>query len=284
MPSEDEQADGLYGHDYKPRTQWFSLPGDLSHAPKVYLGVEIEVDGGSEDIETSIINAGLADNRLWYCKADSSLDNGFEAVSHPATFEYWQAQNFKWCDELRADGWRSYDTTTCGMHVHISRDYFSALDIYKLLVLFRNNKGFITRVSRRREDRLRQWAEINTGEMTTLTKKSKDKDANGNRYEAINLRNEDTIEVRIFRGTLNVPSIKLNLAFVRLLSAYVKQASIKKLWAKHFIAWVKLEGHKYIAKRTQAEKNAGVIGLQARFVAWMSTLANGHESEQLEDC
>lgn len=64
-----------------------------------------------------------------YFKHDGSLDEGCELVTHPMSPEYMMSDAGKkmWrdiCEAALAEGMRSHDTSTCGLHVHVSRDFF----------------------------------------------------------------------------------------------------------------------------------------------------------------
>jgi hypothetical protein len=60
-----------------------------------------------------------------YLKGDGSLNDGFEIVTHPMTHD-WAMEKFPWemIEKLRRSGYRSWDTDTCGLHVHASRTSF----------------------------------------------------------------------------------------------------------------------------------------------------------------
>ena len=60
-----------------------------------------------------------------YIKSDGSLDDGMEIVSHPMSLNY--HQNFCWQEIMSkavALGYRSHQTSTCGLHIHVNRTAF----------------------------------------------------------------------------------------------------------------------------------------------------------------
>jgi hypothetical protein len=57
------------------------------------------------------------------------------------------------------------------------------------------------------------------------------------RYFAVNLRNENTIEIRMFKGTLKVSTILASIEFVDFLVRYCKIAGIRKMQE---LTWDKL--------------------------------------------
>lgn len=254
--TQHECSDGLHDYSYKPSPQFFKLSTQHARRGLMYLGVELEVDSEHErDRGDDIKAAGLFEHDLLYCKEDGSLDNGFEIVSHPASWEYWQT--FKWDDiaaSLKGNDYRSYDTQTCGMHIHVGRSALTALDIFKLLAFFRTNKTFIARLSRRRIPQLDRWSAIDESGKGDLAKKAKaGNNLGGARYTAINLENDATIEFRIFRGTLDAKAIKRNIALVTAFCRFVKATSLRQLWRDDFIAWLKTEGRASIGRPDSRE-------------------------------
>lgn len=218
----------IYRHDYKPFPRFKYLKND----DRVYFGLENEAEGDRT-------TADKIDKDFWYCKEDGSLQHGFEMVSHPATYNYLMSKKEeigKTLKFLADNGMKSYDTTTCGMHIHISKNHFTSLDIYKFLDFFYKNQDFIFKISQRKKiDELSEWASLEREVETVRDRVKKSKDKNNTiRYSAINLQNSKTIEFRIFKGTLKVESFYKNIQFVKSLSEWVKITSIKDLTEQNF--------------------------------------------------
>ncbi len=92
-----------------------------------YFGVELEIDGAGKDDDYAdeLLDIANADDEHIYIKSDSSLEDGMELVSHPMTLDY--HKNFCWEDVMSYAvrlGYRSHQTSTCGLHVHVNRDSF----------------------------------------------------------------------------------------------------------------------------------------------------------------
>lgn len=243
----------IYGHWHKPAPVFHALNGTSRYSAVgiPYFGVEIEVDRQARTNRVDdIMYAGLFPSTFYHCENDGSLDmggtdSGFEIVSNPATWPYWQACKLEWMDKLRERGWRSYDTTTCGMHVHVSRSFLTKLDQFKLLAFFRNNVALMRRLSRRKGGES-SYAKFDTSNTAALCYKVKSGPAH--RYEAINFENPKTIEFRLFRGTLNQTAFRRNLALVVAITHFVKWAGFRQLTPEHFRVWVKVEGRKILGK------------------------------------
>lgn len=222
----------IKSYNYKPCPVFF---GNSS----AYLGFELEVDKGNDCDET----AESIENEFCYFKEDGSLNEGFEIVSHPCSFEYLKNQKdvFKsMFATLRENSFLSYDTDTCGMHVHISKSVFTTWHLYRFLKFFKENRRFITRISQRKIENLNRWANIDDESFSEseIYNKAKEKNTNCSRYQAINLNNSKTVEIRIFRGTLNIDSFYKNLEFVQALFEYTQKTSTEKICIEDFKLYV----------------------------------------------
>ena len=179
-----------------------------------YFGVELEIDGAGEDDTSAGQIMGIANgNGLenLYCKHDGSLDDGFEMVTHPMTLEY-HMKEMPWARILQEAiylGYTSHQATTCGLHVHVNRNAFGDTEeaqdavIARILYFFEKNWEELLQFSRRTPRQLERWAtrygyKDQPKELLDHAKKG----YHGGRYTSVNLTNTDTIEFRIFRGTL----------------------------------------------------------------------------------
>lgn len=172
----------------------------------LYYGVELEVEVSSSRDRAGAAGC-VADDLDGFAilKEDGSLDNGFEIVTCPATLE---EQRKGWAPFFAQKyPIKSWDTTTCGMHVHVSRTALSALQVGKLLVFVNNpeNKKFVEKMAGRAES---SWSKFHSKKLTDGVRHGPE------RYEAINTMNARTIEFRIFRGTINKARFFSNLEFV----------------------------------------------------------------------
>lgn len=177
----------------------------------VWAGIELEVECSKADPteEAGKVYDLMGDFIL--IKEDGSLNHGFEIVTRPASLE---VHKQKWSSffDKRPSCLVSWNTSTCGMHVHLTRydnDHkrvMSEMTVAKV-VMFVNaprNLPLVTAIAGRNSAR---WSRIYDKE--TLPKALRVND----RYEAVNLTNTQTIEFRIFRGTLNQAGFFKNLEF-----------------------------------------------------------------------
>jgi hypothetical protein len=202
-----------------------------------YFGVEVEVE--NPDACNSMLSdaAGDVSNEHFYCKSDGSLDNGFEVVSHPATLAAWRKRDLSRFADLASEGYRSYNTETAGMHIHVSRDSLTKTDQFKLLQFFKQNQEFVRKMARRRGRGMDQWAAIEdrgTREFVDKVKGGRCRE----RYLALNFQNAATIECRIFRGTLCPKAIQRNIEAFNAVLQFAKQTSLTRLTYTDLRIWL----------------------------------------------
>jgi hypothetical protein len=242
-PDYDEESDGdegAYSYDYHPSPLFYGVDksGALAvHEPgkALHFGIELEMEcngnGDGYNVRRAV-EAIKASGLPVYCKDDGSLNYGTEMVSQPLTLEAWQAvrERFgKLLAELRANGCRSYNTTTCGLHIHASRAAFDGTThIYKLLTLLYQNPKFALLLSRRQSlDAMSQYASVTDTPIADLPRKARD-GQDFSRYSAINLQNSATVEFRLFRGTLGLEGVYRAIETVCAMIEYSRSASIQE--------------------------------------------------------
>jgi hypothetical protein len=214
----------INSYSYRPSMKFHKLSNENENAP--FFGIELEVERKNSNGLKHKYMAGKIDHEHWYFKTDGSLTDGFEIVTHPMTFNYIKNCESTFSDSLKLlveNGYNSYDANTCGMHIHISKNNFTTWHLYRFLKFFVENKEFIVSISQRKMEKLKKWANIEDDNDTSLIYKAKKKDGNNERYVAINLKNSQTIEIRIFRGTLNLNSFMKNIEFAHSLFMYTKE-------------------------------------------------------------
>ncbi len=196
----------IKSYNYKPEPIFYG-------SGNFYMGIELEIDKGGENEEnaTKILDIANSIADHLYCKHDGSIENGFELVSHPMSYEY-HLNNMNWrevFDKAVSLGYRSHQTNTCGLHIHCSRSAFGKtyeeqeLAIGRIVFFVEKHWNELVKFSRRTADNLNRWAaKYASISNTTAETYTKAKDKNMGRYVAVNLENYNTVEFRLFRGTL----------------------------------------------------------------------------------
>ena len=120
---------------------------------------------------------------------------------------------------------RNYDAAvlaagTCGLHVHISRLAFGCTyeqqeaAIARLLYFVEKFWAELLRFSRRTQSQMNRWAARYGIRLTPSEQMNHAKNSCAGRYTAVNLTNADTVEIRMFRGTLKLNTLKATLQMV----------------------------------------------------------------------
>lgn len=163
-----------------------------------YLGLELEI---STSYRSSVSDAARVAHEhlgdLGYLKDDSSVDSGFEIVTHPMSHAY-ARESFPWrmLQNLRENGAIAGDN---GLHVHVSREAFKdPTHVYRWLKFLHRNSEQVSVIARRRSN---EWAAWNFQDRERAKSYAKG-DRCGHRYSAVNVQNWATFEVRVFASTL----------------------------------------------------------------------------------
>lgn len=229
--NDDEDASycyNCYNSDTRPRAirDYYFKPSPIFYGsgPR-YFGVELEVDGAGE-INTNaqkVLDIANRTQTVMYCKHDGSLDDGFELVSHPMSLDY-HCSEMPWAeimDCLKSMGYTSHRAGTCGLHCHVSRAAFGNTEseqdaaIARVLFFVEQHWAELLKFSRRTQRQLERWAtrygyKDKPIEILDYAKKG----YGAGRYTCVNLTNDDTIEFRIFRGTLKLNTFIATLQLI----------------------------------------------------------------------
>ena len=215
----EQRGEGIHEYSYKPTPIFYGV------GPR-YFGVELEIDEGGEYDRNArlVMNVGNTEGREHiFCKHDGSLDDGFEVVSHPMSIDY-HMDEMPWCDVLakaRELHYTSHKACTCGLHVHVSRAAFGATEaeqdaaIARILYFFEKHWEELLKFSRRTQRQMENWAARYgyKNEPKEILDHAKSQHPR-RRYACVNLTNADTIEFRIFRGTLKLNSFLATIQLV----------------------------------------------------------------------
>jgi hypothetical protein len=261
----------VHDYDYDPYLEFVKK----DEANPLFLGMEWEMDhAGKSHTNSILINSALSKNKSYsYTMSDGSLEDGIEIATMPATLEAHMSE-FDYdtaCKIASALGYRGHDTSTAGIHVHMSRSFFGKdrkIQNYKgallALVLERNWDDFV-KFSRRRYSRLDQWAKkkdylhklpVNPtpDDYESTFRQTYDYD----KYVALNTRKSDTFELRIFRSTLKADTIKATLQLVHNFASWVKDNDLAASQQVSFEDIINYIPHKELNEYWQVAKEREV--------------------------
>jgi hypothetical protein len=161
---------------------------------------------------------------------------GFEVVTRPMSFKN-QLDFWKRFMQYRPPRLEVQDT--CGLHIHMTRDYFSELELGKWLVFVANakNRLLIETIARRSHS---QFAAFHPKK---LTDGKQDKWIYANHYDALNINpaRTPTIELRIFASTLEYWQMKASLQFVRSVSSFVRETGHCDLSYENYLRYLQIK-------------------------------------------
>ncbi|MHA1274710.1 MAG: amidoligase family protein [Promethearchaeota archaeon] len=228
-----EGVSAIRPYEYKPDPVFHKL----DYENTLYFGFELEVEC-EEDPEVAAEE--LTDlNGLLYFKHDGSLQNGFEIVSHPITWKFNNKKKIIY-NLLKAireiGGITSYEDGTCGLHIHLDHEYISTKTYKKMALFIYNNWEKMIRFSKRGD---------NDPQYARYTEYTLDDYVGGynpfnDRHNAINER-FSTIEIRIFRGTLNHYRLIASIQFCNALAEYCQNVSALSMKWDKFVDWLKVD-------------------------------------------
>lgn len=209
-----KQIPRIYHYGHKPDPVFFQMPDEKPR--KRGYGVENEIDGGDVN---DFFGREVDFDEVYY-KHDGSLGpDGIECVTHPASLRY-HMEKMPWAEILAAAKQAGYSgrRQNVGTHIHISRRMFGAVvdeqeaNIAKFMLLVDRFWPQMIRFSLRTESAASQWAArfnavsndnpIDEDDLGRITDRMK-RTASGHRHIAVNIGNTNTVEFRLFKGTLS---------------------------------------------------------------------------------
>lgn len=220
--------------------------------PRILLGMELEVeisdDYNRNDKAQQLYDAikytpyeDGVNHRYCFIEHDGSLNNGFEIVTGYTGLDVHAKQLEFFKKPWR--GVRSHDTRTCGLHVHIDKKGVSLFHACKMVFFINdsNNQKLIKDIARRANA---DYAQIKNKKASyQWLKRAK---ASGNplnylneeRREALNFQNENTIEFRLFKGTLRYETIMACLEFTYATWFFTRDTGVNELTTPNFINFI----------------------------------------------
>lgn len=249
----------IHNYSYRPSPAFFGKG-------KYYLGFELEVEARNSGRHEGAEMAQDLFGAHVYLKDDGSLDDGFEIVTHPHTLTEYQT-NFNWggLSKLKSQGLRSWNTRTCGLHVHVSRSAFAVDGVrlsyeqrilrrqaheLRFMKLIYDNERQVCRIAGRSSNHYATF-----GDKGKLVSKVKHGIQENGRYSAINTENDDTLEVRVFKGSLRPERVLSALEFVTASVEYTRDLPING--KNNALTWLRFTG--YVAQHAETYPNLALI-------------------------
>jgi hypothetical protein len=260
------------GREYENIGEYHTSSENLGHipskydnrTPRVLLGLELEMeiasgyslDGRAGELLENVGHYRTSDNTPYtyaLCEQDGSLDNGFEMVTAYTGLDVHkeQLQFFK----QTFAGATSHKTSTCGLHIHICKADMSTLHAAKMVLfindsdnqklvyaLARRDSSSYSKIHDKKNDK--HWlkdamqAGKRAEDNNKLQKRYQIRNLNADRYEALNFKNDRTIEFRLFKGSLKYQTIMACLEFTFATWHFCKDAGQNQLTTSEFLKFI----------------------------------------------
>jgi hypothetical protein len=245
---DNESRDGIHGyHAGAPWGKVFhTIDGtddDGNHDRTLtYYGIEFECeDIGRDYLETL---RALSDGQYAHAENDSSLTNGFEVITEPATFDEWshgamgRAMRQFHADMIEQGA--NFEAHTVGAHCHVSRVAFKDDNHLSRFAIFGTHNVDYTRAisGRTSYERYAHLDKYGPKEFRHAIKRRRD-----DRSRWCNLTNRETVEVRLFAGSNNYDDYLAHIEWIAALIEYTKDLSandclLGALLSQSFTQWL----------------------------------------------
>ena len=253
----EEEEDGPIGSYHSSKRFLRHIPSSADNRkPQVYVGMELEVEV-KDSYSVNSIAQELVDELEIYSapngrsytymglEYDGSLDRGFEMVTGWSGLDVHRQQLTFFKRPI--NGLRSHDTRTCGLHVHISKADMTLFHGAKLSLFIHdsNNQKLVKDIARRTGasyakvlNKKADYAWLHSAKRSSNDVKYQLTRLNADRYEALNFHNEETVEFRMFKGTLRYETQIACLEFAYMSWFFTRDTGINSLTTENFIKYI----------------------------------------------
>ena len=212
--SEGNMPEGLIrGYHSRPSLKFFG------EGPK-YFGLELECDGScAKGTDEDVLHIFEGHMDRFYFNSDGSLSHGFEAITHPMSPSEMLKMDWKQISERMERRYYDNDRDTAGIHIHISRNFFHGeKNIGRLVRMFSENYRDMVKFAQRPSFSAERWADRVGGSSRQYAIDWYQNAYRAGRYTAVNLRNDETVEIRLFHSLPDSKHIKSCIQLVDVLS------------------------------------------------------------------
>lgn len=235
--SDDEDEGEIFGDYHQSKRHQHPIANEWSMSNEGrYFGVELEIESKVDRYEKiksihEVLNDGNDVGHRCFFERDGSLSSGFEVITQPMGMEMHESW-WKWLQNPQlVSGLRSHNTSTCGLHVHVSRDRILDLQLNKMIAFVNHpdNSKLILSIARRYDTNYAQ-----------IKQKTVDNARDGcERYDAVNINttNQKTVEFRLFKGSLRYEAVMAAIQFVNSLTVFCGQGHFD-LSTERFLAFI----------------------------------------------
>jgi len=234
----DTGLTGYHGHD---KNKWKLFKNNREKITNTFgFENEMEIKGDTPcnvliyAMETLLEEQGIKD--FYTYENDGSLVNGFEAITEPFTLKWLYENEGKLqivYDYLIKNNCTGEKCSTAGLHIHFNRKMLAKTDsLAKIAFMINNLQYDFVKFSGRKVNQLDYtcFDRLYNNENEILLKDYKRKYQNQNQYNTthsavVNTQHANTIEIRLFKGTIDLKRIIANVELVNNLVYYAENHS-----------------------------------------------------------
>ena len=240
----------------------------------LYFGIELETENySSRDGSRGECGEALFllsdDERLFWLSEDCSLTCGIEIISQPCTLDY-HRDSFPWqaiLDTVDNCGGETWKGPVAALHIHFSKAFFGTAysELYQLRLVylfekFYSNLAILGRASTYLQERS---AKKYNNDLHNKGSKAKIRELKDYyRFQAVNLCNQDTVEIRIFRSAGTVKTILASIELVDFLARLATKTSltaIGKLTWEGLLERISTKKYRFLPQYIDNLKRAGKL-------------------------
>lgn len=255
---EHHTSSEVMNYTYKPEYKFMAMPKEQTEC---YFGLELEVNSKVpwSDIHRAMTSMVPVQEAFIFSKQDGSIsgqyNNCYEVVSHPMSPRRMRVEFttlFKKLERLVADKgleWKEVfdmETTTTGIHVHVSKGSFTPLSRThkkKFMMLWNNSSPAISDFTAKLACRtlkgntyVKPASNYAGRSLAWMLKEGK----NDDRYSSCN-ETPSTVEVRAFRGQPSLASVRHAIDTTEAMLRFTEQmpnSQLNRHFPRHFKAWL----------------------------------------------
>lgn len=208
----------------------------------IFLGLEFEMENMSgytattEEISQLFLDPIESEQLM--LKHDGSINDGFELVSQPHTLDAFM-HHFPWdlIEDARKKGMRGWDVghREIGIHIHINRKAFHSKPEHNRYNASPHLLGFMHFIYRnvpsikRIAGRNVHYGHMDEAYLDESFRICRYGRSQSRRTLGINLQNDETVELRMFRSTMRVERVQAYLQFAEAAVRYTQTDRVSKM-------------------------------------------------------
>lgn len=193
----------------------------------ILYGIELELEGSSF---SALVYADKHLKTHCILKRDGSLQNGVEIVTKPAKVGEHKEAFKPFFDKIDTTSLQA--KSSCGMHIHVSKNPLTALQIKRIGGFLEENMSFVHKIAGRKDNTYSKVKDLTKGMSVLYNEREPvySKRLNlttSTRYSALNCTGKHTIEFRMFASTTDFVKFIANLEFVQALVEFNTPGNLK---------------------------------------------------------